>query len=378
MTSEVVERLLAAVAEERVDAGISVRGVYRPAAEDKVMPPTFPEGPYLLEGRRVGGEMRETVVLDQVPSQANRVEEALLAARDKGRVELPLFELLAQTSRGLVRLTSLEFPHRYADAYLRDSLVDGVRFDRSEVGRRLRQVSQQDARPLFELDPGSLIYGAWDSHRKGRWPKFARFYLSSMFGLDPQAGDRRSMRRDPMNLTGAIDDADRAEADWEFRPVGARARGSRLSEIGHGSALASEPPGGMTISEARRDAWISLGGLERVRFGDASDECVRVARATLLALALVGDRLAFDRPSVWLRSGCDLVRVSETLAFEKDGGEVEEFTLSASQAIEVFHELRDRAAANGLVMGTETIGLTPFKGLAEAIEHAVTKTTGED
>ncbi|WP_307802113.1 type I-G CRISPR-associated RAMP protein Csb1/Cas7g [Actinomadura violacea] len=373
-----MERLLAAVAEERVDAGVSIHGVYRPAAEDKVMPPTFPEGPYLVEGRRVGGEMRDTVVLDQVPSQANRIEEALLAARDKGRIQLPLFELKAQTTRGPVRLTSLEFPHRYADAYLRDSLVDGIRFDKSEVGKRLRQVSQEDARPLLELDPGSLIYGAWDSHRKGRWPKFARFYTSSMFGLDPKVGNRRSMRRDPMNLSGAIDDADNAETDWEFRAVGVKAKGSRLSEIGHGSALASDVPGGVVVSEGRRDAWISLGGLERVRFGDALDECVRLARATLLALALAGDRLAFDRPSVWLRSGCDLVRVSETLAFEKDGGEVEEFTLSAEQAIEAFHELRERTAASGLVMGTETIELTPFKGLADAIEHAVTKTTGED
>ncbi|RKS68272.1 CRISPR-associated Csx4 family protein [Actinomadura pelletieri DSM 43383] len=378
MESAFVERLLVAVDGERVDAGVSIHGVYRPAGEDKVMPPTFPEGPYLMEGRRVGGEMRETVVLDQVPSQANRVEEALLAARDKGQIELPLFELQAPTSRGTVRLTSLEFPHRYADAYLRDSLVDGVRFDKSQVGKRLRQVSQKDARPLFELDPGSLIYGAWDSHRKGRWPKFARFYISSMFGLDPRKGERRSMRRDPMNMTGGVDDAGKAEGDWEFRAAGEKSRGTRLSEIGHGSALArTPPPGGVVISEGRRDAWISLGGLERVRFGDASDECVRLARATLLALALVGDRLAFDRPSVWLRSGCDLVRVSETLAFEKDGGEAEEFTLSAGEAIEIFHELRDRTAASGLVMETGTIGLTPFKGLADALEHAVTKAVAE-
>ncbi len=379
MDQRVIERLLAAVDEERVDAGISIRGVYRPAADDKVMPPTFPGGPYLLESRRVDGEMRETVVLDQIPSQANRIEEALLIARDKGRIELPLFELRAKTSRGTVRLTSLEFPHRYADAYLRDSLVEGVRFDRSEVGQRLRQVSAENARPLFELDPGSLIFGAWDSHRKGRWPKFARFYTSTMFGLDPKLGERRSMRKDPLNLTGAIDDKAKAEADWTFYSEGEKAKGKKLSEIGHGSALAKEaPPGGVAISEARRDAWISLGGLERVRFGDVPEETARLARATLLALALAGDRLAFDRPSVWLRSGCDLVRVRETLAFERDGGEVEEFSLSADEAIEIFHELRDRTATAGLVMAADTIGLEPIPALAEAIEYAVTKASGEE
>ncbi|MEV5568717.1 type I-U CRISPR-associated RAMP protein Csb1/Cas7u [Spirillospora sp. NPDC052269] len=379
MVARVVERLLAAVGEDRVDAGVAVHGVYRPAADDKVMPPTFPGGPYLLESRRVEGEARATVVLDQVPSQANRIEEALLAARDKGRIELPLFELLTETERGRVRLTSLEFPHRYADAYLRDSLVDGERFDRSPVGQRLRQVSAEDVRPLFERDPGSLIFGAWDSHRKGRWPKFARFYSSSMFGLDPQEGERRSMRKDPLNLSGAIDDKTKAEGDWKFVAVGDKAKGKRLSEIGHGHALSEKtPPGGMVISEGRRDAWISLGGLERLRFGDASEEAARLARATLLALALAGDRLAFDRPSVWLRSGCDLVRMRETLAFERDGGEVEEFSLSAAEAIAVFHELRDRTAEAGLVMASDTIEVTPMPSLAEAIRYSVMAAVGEE
>ncbi|MCG5435250.1 hypothetical protein PSH25_003370 [Micromonospora sp. PSH25] len=61
------------------------------------------------------------------------MEQALLAARDAGRVDLPLFELVMKQER--VRLTSLDFPHRYADAYLRDSEVGGVGFDSSDVGR---------------------------------------------------------------------------------------------------------------------------------------------------------------------------------------------------------------------------------------------------
>jgi CRISPR-associated protein Csb1 len=71
-----------------------------------------------------------------------------------------------------VTLTSLEFPHRYADAYLRDSTVDGVPFDHSEVGRALQAADLADASSLFAHDPGSLVYGAWNSHRKGRQAKF--------------------------------------------------------------------------------------------------------------------------------------------------------------------------------------------------------------
>src|SRR5206468_9653102 len=127
-----------AVAEDRSEAGIVITGTYQPVggAGGKVMPPTFPE--YLFEERWVDGQRLRTVVLDQVPSQANRVEEALSEARRRGRIALPVFELATSTELGVVRLTSLDFPHRYADAYLRDSEVGGKRFDASEVGGALR------------------------------------------------------------------------------------------------------------------------------------------------------------------------------------------------------------------------------------------------
>ncbi|GIU90559.1 MAG: hypothetical protein KatS3mg010_1658 [Acidimicrobiia bacterium] len=67
------------------------------------MPPSYPAdqgGPYLIEKLWLGGQPVETVVLDQIPSQANRIEGALLDARDQHRIELPLFELTAKTSRG--------------------------------------------------------------------------------------------------------------------------------------------------------------------------------------------------------------------------------------------------------------------------------------
>ncbi|WP_214415627.1 type I-G CRISPR-associated RAMP protein Csb1/Cas7g [Sphaerisporangium fuscum] len=379
----IVKRLLEAVSEDRADAGISIESVYRPAAGDKVMPPSFPgnNGPYLMETRWVGGEARKVVVLDQVPSQANRVEEALLAARDAGRIELPLFEMMAETSRGPLRLTSLEFPHRYADAYLRDSMVEGVRFDRSEPGQRLRQVSALDVRPLYERDPGSLLFGAWDSHRRGRWPKFARIYSSSIVGLDPQEGQRKATRVDPLNLTGAIDDKAKSEADWEYVAVGdkkEKKQGQRLSEIGHGNIAPGDAHGGVSITEARRSGWISLAAIERLRFGDASPEATQLARATLVALALAGDRLAFGRPSVWLRSGCDLVRSVEVLAFEQDGDTREQFSVSAADAVEVFHELRDRAAAAGVSMATDAIRLVPMPSLAKAIEFSTAKAAAEE
>ncbi|TDB97416.1 type I-U CRISPR-associated protein Cas7 [Micromonospora fluostatini] len=400
--TDLVQRLLTAVAEDRQDAGIAFSGSYQPVGGQggKIMPPTYPvpdhevraaqrEGrlprPYLVERRLVDGHQRDTVVVDQVPSQANRVEEALLAARDAGRVDLPLFELTMKEEG--VRLTSLDFPHRYADAYLRDSEVDGVRFDDSQVGRTLRRVSADDVRPLYRREPYSLVFGAWDSHRQGRWPTFPRIYTSSMYGIEYLEGDRRAGRHDPLNLTGAIDDKGKAEGDWRFLAEGTRAKGRRLSEIGHGH-IAPHPPragattpavrhAGVVVEEVRRTGWISLAGLERLRFGDAPAEAATAARATLAALALMGDRLAFGRPSLWLRSGCDLTRISESVYFERDGGVPEPVNVSVIEAVDAFVALRDRARAGGVIMDTDAVPVAPTRQLAEAIRAALTSTSGD-
>jgi CRISPR-associated protein Csb1 len=384
MTDDVADRLLAAVMPSRKHTAVVVRAVYQPVggAGRTVMPPTYPvnngdrdpNARYLVDSRLVDGEQRRTVVIDQEPSQANRVEEALRDAWDAGLVQLPLFELRA----GLVRLTSLDFPHRYADAYVRDSLVEGVRFDQSPVGLRLRAATVADVRPLYEREPGSLIFGAWDSHRKGRWPKFARLYAAAMYGLDPVTGRRMGGRMDPVNLTGLVDDKARAEADWRFIAEGEKAKGNRLSEIGHGNIAPNPVPGGVTVSEIRRVASISLAGLERLRFGDAPAGAAALARAALAALALAGDRLAFERASVWLRSGCDLAKVTEVVGLERPGGAVDELAVTAETALDAFHELRDRAAAAGIAMDSDTVALTPVPALAEAIRFAVTSGTQGD
>jgi hypothetical protein len=76
-----------------------VRAVYQPVGGvgRTVMPPTYPvaagerdpNAKYLSGERLVDGEPRAVVVVDQEPSQANRVEEALRDARDAGRLQLP-------------------------------------------------------------------------------------------------------------------------------------------------------------------------------------------------------------------------------------------------------------------------------------------------
>jgi CRISPR-associated protein Csb1 len=380
--SSLMDRLVAATSAEREHTAVVVRARYQPVggAGRVVMPPTYPVGDserdpnakYLIGKRLIDGAPRDSVVIDQEPAQANRVEEALRDATDQDRLRLPLFEMRVVTGTSEVRLTSFDFPHRYADAYVRDSLVDGVRFDESPVGRRLRAATVADVRPLYCREPASLLFGAWDSHRKGRWPKFARLYSSSMHGLDPVTSVRRGGRMDPQNLTGAVDDAAKAESDWQFIPDGSKTKGKKLSEIGHGNIAPNAVPGGVTVSEIRRIASISLAGLERLRFGDAPAEASNLARAALAALALAGDRLTFGSPSVWLRSGCDLAKVGEQVGFERPDGDLDEFSATTQDVIDAFHELRDRATVAGIPMDADTISLVPIPALDAAITYALT------
>jgi CRISPR-associated protein Csb1 len=367
--------LRAAVSLSDSRAVLRVVAEYQPAGGpgSKVFPPTYPtqDGvPYVLEARVVDGQERRSVQLDSTPSQANRAEEGLLRAYRAGRVRVPLMQI-EHSGAAPVVLTSLEFPHRYADAYLRDSLLDGTKFDQSPVGKALLASTNADASALYAQDPGSLVYGAWNSHRKGRQQKFPRVYASEVVGWDPQLGARNAGRMDPLNLTGARKGAG---DDWEFTPAAKKAKDEKLSEIGHGN-IAPNPStnGGVTITSAQRIATVSLAGLDRIGFGSASFDAAVAARAVLAAYALLADRLAFGGPALWLRSGCELVAESERLEWVHRGGRTEAFELSTPQAIELFELAAGEAEKQGLPLVTEPVLLTPSKALADAIDYTLTK-----
>jgi CRISPR-associated protein Csb1 len=374
---ELFQDLLSAVALTGEHAVLRVNATYQPSGGQgsKVFPPTYParDGvpPYVLESRMVDGEERRDVLLDSVPSQANRAEEALLRARRAGLVAFPMLEL-RHTGDAEVVLTSLEFPHRYADAYLRDSLIDGTKFDKSDVGTTMLSASTVDATGLLLHDPGSLVFGAWNSHRKGRQQKFPRVYSSEVVGWDPVEGRRNAGRMDPLNLVGAAKPGKDGD-EWEYAPVGQKTKGERLSEIGHGNIAPNPQHGGVTVSSASRMAMLSLAGLDRLGFGSVPADTAVAARTVLAAYALLADRLAFGGPALWLRSGCELVMVEERVEWVDRGGNTEEVAISASTAVEVFRLAVAHAAEVGLVLPTDTVVLTPSPSLAKAIDFSLTK-----
>lgn len=371
-TEEIYERLVAGTTNRSRDAGIRIVAKCEPSGGPgtRVMPPTYPGG-YVTEKRVLtDGEVVSVVQLDSYQSQANRAEEALLDARDEGRIELPLFEMNVDVEPWQVRLTSLDFPHRYADAYLRDSTIDDVRFDTTDIGKALRVAEPRRADAVFRHDPGSLVFGAWNSHRSGRQPKFSRAYRSETLGLGWEGASRKGGRLDPNNLTGAVDDVAKKEADWGF-VVGEKVKGKRLSEIGHGNALSGdEAPGGVTVAGIQRLAFVSFAQLSRLRFPSVAADQQGTIRAALAALALAADRLAFDRAGLVYRSGCELTVKTDELAWEGRGGDLEPLSLDVDGALQLFGHAQGKASEAGLAMHVETIDIAPIAGLEKAIRHA--------
>jgi CRISPR-associated protein Csb1 len=354
---------------------------YQPVggAGSKIFPPTYPTAgdrpPYVMEERFFDGKPRADVLLDSTPSQANRAEEALLRAHRSGVVQVPLM-VVEHSGEAPVALTSLEFPHRYADAYLRDSLLDGVVFDKTDLGRSLMAASLGDATAIYAHDPGSLVFGAWNSHRKGRQQKFPRVYASEVIGWDPVVGARSAGRLDPLNLQGAQKPV-KAGDGWEYSPSATKTKGEKLSEIGHGHVAPNPQHGGVTISSAQRMATLSLAGLDRIGFGSVDAQTAVAARAVLAAYAILADRLAFGGPTLWLRSGCELVVDSERLEWVNRGGGTDPVDIPRDAAVELFNVARQHADKHGVGLSAETVRLTPSKALAAAIDFSLTKAAPE-
>ena len=316
---------------------------YQPAGGpgDKIFPPTYEGGKYATEERidPETGAPRSCVLLDSVQSQANRMELALLESHRAGTVELPLLvtrfdqeELLKKFS-----VTSLEAPHRVADALFRDSLLDGTIFRKSEKGRILDTVEVRNATGLFGLCPTALIFGLWDSTgpRGGAGCKFQRAVVSEIIGFDATAGKKTSSRIDPAEImrNAATLYERKSESDtaphWTLNEEDGKGKlkTGRPSEANHGNitpdyAYAKDQRGqivydtitysngqerrvprivgGFTISKARQTTTLSLAALRRLRFPlsgatDSNHEIDLTARTTLAALGLAAGALARGR-----------------------------------------------------------------------------------
>ena len=375
---ELLERLAAAASLGSEDVAIRFRARYEPAAGpgSKVSPPTYPvenrDSPYLFEVRRFDGAERQAVLLDSRQAQANRCEEALSRAVDVGDVWVPHLVLHVETHGRRVRITSLTAPHRSRDAYFRDAEDEAGRpFDQTQPGSELAACTAEDATALYRYAPTDLVYGVWDSHRGLRLAaRFPRTYTSEMVGWEPAEGRRAAGRFDLM--TSGQQRATVEDGDWRPDPKGKK----KLSELGLGSIPPTtrnqrgQPlPGGVTVGDIERLAILSFPALARLRLG-SNVEAERAARAVLAALAILGDRLAFGGPGVFLRSGCDLVRTSEEVAWIRAGGSAEPFEVDRGEAFDLLERALARARDAGMPWHPEPNSVRPRQNHQQAIDDA--------
>ena len=369
---------------------------------DKVFPPTYEGGEYATEERVVAenGDLVkvETVLLDSVQSQANRLEMALLRAIGRGAVQFPLlvvdFERESEPELSEIgRISTLDAPHRVADAIFRDSDLDGTSFRKSDLGKKLDKTNPQNATPLFELCPTALVFGVWDSTgpRGGLGAKFQRALVSEIVGYGAVRGKRSSSRLDPLQIErdatiyeSATEEGDwtpdetRAKKDGRGNPIKFKKDG-KPSRVNHGNVTPSLKddksgdwlPGGFTITHAVQTTVLSLAALRRLRFPvegkgtERQDEIDRAAQATLVALALAAILLQ-DLDGLDLRSRCLLD--GPPAPFELvGGGETAPYSLSTEQSAALVEEAAARARDLGLPWPETLPSLKPSEKLRQLI-----------
>ncbi len=262
-----VDRLIRACGDESEEAGISIHAVLRPLAGPgaPVKPPIY-EGPKFQEDWRWWGDPPErtrAVVVDNTPSQANRLEAALEGLRE----ELGLLEIVLDLS-GIEtlpphlpkRLSGFRFPHRQADAYLRDAELAGKPFLQTPEGAEIVAATAEEPLGLFRWFPQALLFGYWQSHlgTKRTQAKLARSWVSEIVGFVPAPADGWThvlgLKGDPLNLSSdepVTYRDDDLTSGWHVGKQSGQVQGgkvAKLSNVGHGKVpLAGEALAGVSF-----------------------------------------------------------------------------------------------------------------------------------
>jgi CRISPR-associated protein Csb1 len=411
---------------------------------DKVFPPTYEGGKYATEKRVIPdtGEIVDCVLLDSVQSQANRMELALLNAwrtrnkEGKRRIELPVITAKFQFDDPEYKsftVTSLEAPHRAADAIFRDSKFGDVMFRKSEKGRILDNADARNAAGLFGLCPTALVFGIWDSTgpRGGLGTKFQRALVSEIVGWGVMDGVNTGSRVDPLGIVRASGPIFRTEkGDWttneelaqkikdgkdEKSALYGLSKGKLVSydkeknqdqgapsKINHGNvvpdfayardnnnniiydevtlengkiARKARIKGGFSIAKAVQTTVLSLACIRRLRFplngSTDSDQGVDLAaRCVLTALGLAAAVLSREGGAD-LRSRCQLFAQQEFIweLLDVPGQPPKTYVLDGDSAVKLFNDAVEEAKALGLPWEDE-ISVVPSEDLFSLVKKS--------
>jgi CRISPR-associated protein Csb1 len=400
LTLELVKKAVASAVAFRCRRHLQPAG----GEGDKVFPPTFAGAVYAIEKRRVASrsEPVHCVLLDSVQSQANRMEQALQEAADERKFAMPLVvvdfsehdprdgdEQGTRLTDAVGKVTSLQVPHRLADAILRDSNANGTRFRDSEKGKALNRVSLANATPVFEMCPTALIFGMWDSTgpKGGLGPKFERAIVSEIVGVGAEVGDlRRGVRRDPLEIRAAVKVIKAANKSWQLAGPDAK-KAVAPSEVNHSSVTFPRQRDdnyydGVTLEYAEQTTTLSLIVLRRLRFpinGNANTETDLAARTVLAALGLTAATLAFET-GIGLRSRC-LLWPDGPMTWElldRPAETPQQYALTGDQAVNLLNQAIAAAKAKQVPWPEDALVLKPSDDLLELVRRSQLEATKEE
>jgi CRISPR-associated protein Csb1 len=290
------------------------------------------------------------------------------------------------------RITTLDAPHRIADAIFRDSVLRTgaatLPFRDSPEGRAYEDANIRNATALFALCPTALIFGSWNStslRRGSTGSKFARVVVSEIIGINAIVGVRTSSRIDPLGIPSQVQIFDDGKGNWTLEDTGtlvghaSSKTPGRPSLINHGNVTPDvSESGGVTMDYALQTTVISLPGLRRLRFPGPNRDTVEqtlerniAARTVLCALALAA--VAYQRETGCdLRSRCLLVpeESSQSVELVQSGADSQAFTLTATQAATLFTEAVEVAKTSGLPWPEKEVTLWPMAKFVNLIREA--------
>jgi CRISPR-associated protein Csb1 len=253
---------------------------------------------------------------------------------------------------------------------------------------------------LFANSPTALLFGCWDSTGAagGLGNKFARAITSEIVGINAEWGTTQGgVRQDPFGISAEVEIAIDDSGEWAMVGKSAtgkkdRAKGTRPSEVNHGSILVKVEQGenerlfedgivkqrlplkgGVTVDHALQTTVLSLTALRRLKFpigGESSSARDKAARTVLAALGLIAITTAREQ-GYWLRSRCGLVAESaQELEIILADGKTSSFACDSKRAVDEYRQAIAGAKKAGLPWAAEPVLLKPQQKLVDLIKKS--------
>jgi len=356
----------------------------------KVFPPTYLnddpstkakiKARYARETRIMDDGPVPTILLDSIPSQANRMEQALLSAIQDDQMDftLPVYSV---TIPDHATVTSIDAPHRALDVIFLDSDIAGKSLLNTEFGTQLANAVPANATALYQYAPTALVFGMWNSHSGKAGGRFARIIASEIIGWgNIVEGIKTASRIDPLEIGNKselykVEGAER----WVFEKLQGAKKAVSPATVGHGNIppTINEATGGVSLDHIQQQTTVSILALQALHFPNETGTVVKgrdeAGRAVLAALALVAVNLQFNQ-GYQLRSGCLLQALASPVwrILSRIATDDREFSLTLEESVAIFQQAVKAAEEFGLVWCADMPTLMPSAKLIKLVQESDT------